>query len=87
MGVSSPYVAKAVQLALDHGNAVETISEGWMQAKQVVHFQSALSPSLRSMIAEQVPSLRYWSVDRTPQNPASEGFMCDQFSVGLSFPR
>ncbi|RAP57497.1 hypothetical protein [Oleiagrimonas sp. MCCC 1A03011] len=87
MNIASPFVEKAVQLALDDGNAVEKISEGWTQAKQVVHMKDALNPRLRSMIAEQAPSLRYWSVDRTPQNPASEGFMCDKFNVGLSFPR
>lgn len=87
MNIASPFIAKAVELALEDGNSVETVSDGWTRVKQVVHLKGMLSPQLRSMIAEQVPSLRYWSAERTPQNPASEGFICEHFGVGLSFPR
>lgn len=83
----SPYIDNAVQIAIAAGNSVREISEGWSKVQQVVHMAAKLTDSVRAEIQSQVPSLRYWSTDRTPHNPAEEGFICDVHQVGISFPR
>jgi len=83
----SPHVDHAVQLAIAAGNSVKEISEGWSKVQQVVHMTSRLTADLRKEIERQEPTLRYWSAERTPHNPAEEGFLCEVYAVGLSFPR
>jgi hypothetical protein len=55
--------------------------------QQVVYMTHRLSATVRDEIEKQIPSLRYWSSERTPHNLAEEGFICDDHQVGLSFPR
>ena len=87
MTIKSPHIDHAVQIAIKAGNSVKEISEGWSRVQQVVHMTCGLSEVVRDDIQRQVPSLRYWSADRTPHNPAEEGFICDIYHVGLSFPQ
>jgi hypothetical protein len=86
MKIQSTSIADAVQIAIEEGNAVKEISEGWTKVSQVVHMTSKMSPIVRQRIELEVPALRYWESVATPQNPATEGFMSDQDKVGLSFP-
>jgi len=87
MVIKSPHIDRAVQIAIGAGNPVKEISEGWSKVQQVVHMTNRLTLAVRDEIQRQEPSLRYWSANRTPHNPAEEGFICDTYQVGLSFPR
>lgn len=87
MAIMSPHIDRAVQIAIEAGNSVKEISEGWSKVRQVVHMASRLTAAVRDDIQRQAPSLRYWSAERTPHNLAEEGFVCDAFQVGLSFPK
>lgn len=86
MNIQSAFIDNAVRIAIEEGNSVKEISEGWTKVNQVVHMAKKLSPKVRQRIEREVPALRYWSSTATPQNPATEGFMSDQDKVGLSFP-
>jgi hypothetical protein len=86
MKIQSVSIASAVQIAIEDGNAVKEISEGWTKVNQVVHMTDKMSPIVRRRIELEVPALRYWESVATPQNPATEGFISDQDKVGLSFP-
>ncbi len=55
--------------------------------QQVVYMSNRLAVAVRDAILCEFPSLRYWSIDRTPHNPAAEGFICDIHKVGLPFSR
>jgi hypothetical protein len=83
----SPNIDRAMQIAIASGNAVKEISEGWSKVQQVVHMSERMPASVRDEIQRQVPTLRYWSSERTPHNPAEEGFVCDAYHVGISFPK
>lgn len=87
MEIVSPHIERAVKIAIEAGNSVKEISEGWSKVKQVVHMASRLTAAVRDEIQHQAPSLRYWSVERTPHNLAEEGFICETCWVGLSFPK
>lgn len=87
MKIQSVSIASAVQIAIEEGNAVKEISDGWTKVSQVVHMTEKMSPVARQRIELEVPTLRYWESVATPQNPATEGFISDQDKVGLSFPR
>ncbi|GLQ51350.1 hypothetical protein ACFFJT_09105 [Dyella flava] len=87
MKIQSVSIASAVQIAIEEGNAVKEISEGWTKVAQVVHMTGKMSSDTQRRIESEVPSLRYWESAATPQNPAAEGFISDQDKVGLSFPR
>ena len=87
MVIKSPHIERAVQIATNAANSIKEISEGWSKVQQVVHMTGKLTLAVRNEIQQQVPSLRYWSANRTPHNPAEEGFICDTYQVGLSFPR
>jgi hypothetical protein len=83
----SPNIDQAVQIAVAAGNTVKEISEGWSKVQQVVHMAERMPASVRDEIQRQVPALRYWSSERTPHNPAEDGFICDAYHVGISFPK
>lgn len=87
METNSPNIDLAVFIAIGDGNSIKEISEGWSKVKKVVHMNEKLSPLVRSEIQRQVPSLRYWTADKTPHNAAEEGYICDDHLVGLTFPR
>jgi hypothetical protein len=86
MTIKSPYIDHAVQIAIGSDNSIREVSEGWSKVQQVVQMANRLTVAVRDEIQRQVPSLRYWSANRTPHNPAEEGFICDTYQVGLSFP-
>lgn len=75
-----------MRIAVGAGNAVREITKGWTKVHQVVHMRDVLVPALRDDIQREVPSLRYWSTEGTPHNAPEEGFLCDEYGVGLVFP-
>lgn len=87
MTTNSPHIDCAVQIAISDGNSIKEISDGWSKVKQIVYMNRKLTPLVRNEINRRVPSLRYWVADRTPHNAAEEGYICDDYQVGLSFPR
>jgi hypothetical protein len=82
----SEAINRAIQLAAAKGYQVKEISDGWSGAEQVVYMAGRLTGSLRAEIETGIPELRYWKSERTPQNPADEGFISTAPLVGLSFP-
>ncbi|MHA6848778.1 hypothetical protein [Ralstonia syzygii] len=84
--IISPNIDRAVKIAEQGGNSVSEISEGWSKVRQVVQMSGHLTAAVRSDIERQVPSLRYWSSKRTPHNAAGEGYICEEYGVGISFP-
>jgi len=85
--IQSPTVERAVEIAALAGNSVAEISEGWTKVKQVVFMKMPLIPEVRNRIAEELPSLKHWTMEGSPHNAPSEGYVCDADEVGLSFPR
>src|SRR5690348_13475259 len=71
--------------ALAFGCFVGEKTEGWSNARLVIHLLPGMPPPLRADAATAVQPVRYYSSDRTPHNPAGEGFYCDTCKVGLSF--
>lgn len=85
--LKSPHINHAVAIATVAGNSIKEISDGWSKVDQVVHMSGSLTTDVRQFIEKEEPSLRYWSTERTPHNPAEEGFTCDEYKVALSFPK
>ena len=71
--IVSDAISRAVQIAVDHQNEIESITDGWSEARQVVHMRHRLTEEARAVIALDA-TLRYWSSERTPHCPAEEGF-------------
>jgi 2-methylcitrate dehydratase PrpD len=83
--IDSLAIEQAVSLAITEGNAIQEISDGWTQVKQVVHMKSAMSASTRKALMAD-GRLRYWSASPTPHNASDEGFTDDAEKVAVSFP-
>lgn len=79
-------ISEAAQIAIEEGNVIEEISEGWTRVNQVVHMRNKMSLTVRERIQREVPSLRYCVSKRTPHSPPTEGFISDTDNVGISFP-
>ena len=84
--IKSEIIFRAAKIAMEEGNFLAEISEGWSKIRQVVHMGRELSPLAKRRIEAELPSLRYWNAPRTPQNPGTSGFISDIDEVGLSFP-
>lgn len=84
--ITSAPVLRAVEIAIEEGNILAEISEGWSRTCQVVHMERELSALARQRIESEVPSLRYWRSPGTPHNLATCGFISDDDGTGLSFP-
>lgn len=84
--IKSPDIDRAVQIAIEAGSSIKEITEGWSNVQQVVYMANGLTGAVRDDIQRHVPTLYYWSTKRTPHNPAEEGFVCNTYKVGLSFP-
>lgn len=84
--IASATVLRAAEIAIEEGNVLREISEGWSKANQVVHMARELSALARQRIESEVPSLRYWRSPGTPHNPATCGFISDDDGTGLAFP-
>ncbi len=87
MVTKSSSIEKALKIAIDSGNSISDISENWSEVNQVVYMSKELTNSIREKIKSQVPLLDYWSIERTPHNPAEEGFICKLFKIAISFPK
>lgn len=85
--LKSGQILRAVKIAMEGGNYLAEISDGWSKVQQVAHMGKELSPTARQRIELELPSLRYWNSPRTPHNPASEGFISDDEKAGISFPK
>lgn len=86
MSIQCNHVQRVLDLAVEDGNSVVQVSEGWEKVRQVVHMQSRLSEKVRREVEAVQPQLRAWSTKRTPHNAAEEGFTCDECKVAISFP-
>ncbi|MGI8488884.1 hypothetical protein QWJ20_10130 [Pectobacterium sp. S5] len=83
----SSYIDHAIELSLAEGNSVKEISDGWSNMDQVIYFSNKMSQELQLKIKEEEPKLRYFSTDRTPQNKADKGFICDEYKIAISYPK
>ena len=84
---NSQYIDRAIALAINGGNSVKNIVEGWSKVEQVVYMSGKLTSDVRHLIETSEPSLRYWSAEKTPHNQAEEGFICDECKVAIAFPK
>lgn len=50
-------------------------------------FYKKMSQSLQFKIKNEEPKLRYFSTDGIPHNKASEGFICDEYKIAISYPK
>ncbi|AWH87773.1 hypothetical protein [Limnobaculum parvum] len=85
--ISSPSISHALVIAVSAGNRVKEVSDSWSKVEMVIHMSDVLTSDVRRTIEKEEPSLRYWSIEEEPDNPASEGFICDEYHVELSFPK
>jgi len=81
-----PEIDIVIKLALDDGNRVKEVSEGWSKAKQVFFMEKNLTYELKNKIEAQMPKLEYWKDPGSPHNEPDEGFFCNECTVGISFP-
>lgn len=82
--LKSRQILRAVKIAVEDGNHLVEISDGWSKVQQVAHMGKELSQPTKQRIELELPSLRYWNSPRTPHNPASEGFISDDEKAGIS---
>lgn len=87
MTTVSPHINGAIRLALAAGYSIKETSDAWSAIKLVVYMNAELTSTLRGDIQSTLPSLRYWITDRTAHYAAEEGFVCDEYQVGLTFLR
>ena len=80
---SSRAIDAAVALAIAGGNAVRTVSTGWVRARQVVHITRPTSAALYAAITADT-ALCSWSVDATPHHPAERVFTNNGKDIALS---
>lgn len=85
--IRSPSISHALVIAISAGIRVKEVYESWSKEETMVYMAVALTPDVRRVIEREEPSLRYWSTEETPDNPASEGFISDEYHVGISFPK
>ncbi|MBK5142923.1 hypothetical protein I2494_04190 [Budviciaceae bacterium BWR-B9] len=85
--ISSPSISHALVIAISAGIRVKEVYESVSKVEMVIYMSSVLTLDVRRVIEREEPSLRYWSTEETPDNPASEGFICDEYHVGISFPK
>lgn len=84
--ILSPYIEQTFNIAIEHGNTLKEVSYNWSKAKQVLNMNKPLSNEVRETIINNVKMLEYWKESGTPHNAPEEGFFCNEFQVGLSFP-
>ena len=58
MAINSQNIIHAVQIAIDAGNSVKEISEGWLKVQQVIYMKYRLTSVVRKKIALEEPTLR-----------------------------
>ncbi len=66
------------------GASVREISQGWSEARLVVHFDRIPAGALAS-ISASAPISTFKSA-ATPHYPANQGFYCAACRIGLEFP-
>ena len=86
MKVLSAAVARAIEIVGLEGNDIASLSGGFSKQRQFIFMRQPLSPGSMSAIARDLPQLRHYRTERTPHNPADEGFADDECSVVISFP-
>jgi hypothetical protein len=84
--VKSIAIQSVVRAAVESGNEVAEITEGWSKVKQVVQMRRPMAPQVLHA-SKLVGELRHWKSDATPHNPAEEGFVDDTQCVAVAFPR
>jgi hypothetical protein len=83
--ICSDAILKAVQLAIEDGNEIAEISEGWAKVRQVVHMKKPMTSAVREKLSHT--QLRHWTTEPTPHNNAEEGFSDDAEKVAVTFPK
>ena len=55
-GIKSLGIDRAVQIAIEAGNSIKEISEGWSDVQQVVCMENGLTAAVRNDIQRHVPA-------------------------------
>ena len=74
-----------VQIVVRGGNRVQDVSGDW-KPNQVVFMSDPLTDEARVQVGAELPQLEPYRSERTPQNPADEGFVDPLVGVAISFP-
>jgi hypothetical protein len=67
------------------GASIETVAQ-WSKAL-VVHMATPMTEAIRSALQARGGSMRYFRTDGDAHNPPHEGFIDDDGSAVISFPR
>ena len=78
------HLDRMVREVVRAGAAVREISQGWSEARLVVHFDRIPAGMLAS-ISVSAPVTTFQST-ATPHYPANQGFYCAACRIGLEFP-
>jgi hypothetical protein len=78
------HLDRLVREVVRAGAAVREISQGWSEARLVVHFDRVPAGALAS-ISVSAP-VRAFQSTATPHYPANQGFYCAACRIGLEFP-
>ncbi|QCI68756.1 hypothetical protein [Phreatobacter stygius] len=84
--IASAAIRRVVDIATGAGNRVKAVSTDW-DVKQVVFMAEPLTSAVRAAILREIGGLEHYSNDRTPHDPADEGFVSKADDVMVSFPQ
>lgn len=48
--------------------------------------EKPLMQALKDKILAEIPAIEYWKEAGSPHNDPGEGFFCNKYMVGISFP-
>lgn len=85
MQIASAAIQRVVEIAGREGNEVEVVSSDW-DPKQIVFMSGPLTDRVREAVALQLPQLQHFKTDKTPHNPADEGYVDREADMVISFP-
>lgn len=85
MEILSTAINRVVEIVGSEGNQVKVVSGDW-KPRQVVFMSEPLSSEAKKRITAELPQLVSYREERTPHNPADEGFVDREEDVAISFP-
>lgn len=85
MTQSCEHLEPLLNVALSMGAKIQSIDDGWSEAKRVVTFSSSMPEKLKEYLDSN--DVEYYCYAGSPHNPPDEGLFCTSCKVGLSFPK
>jgi hypothetical protein len=85
MQIVSAAIQRVIEIVAGDANEVKALSGDW-NPEQSVFMSAPLTEAARARIIAELPQLEYYRQEKTPHNPADEGFADRQSDVVISFP-